>query len=177
MAKPPTPTETDKMIYRIEYTAYSKQTRTIQQAVEALYSLLWGQCTDAMRQQLKAMPTHGNTATRLDGIQLLKEVKSLAYNYQSQKFVGSSFMEGFKALTNCMQDKLTVQKYQKTFQNTVDVFESTAGTCAVTNHLGMQEYVMSTEPKYAGKIYDSLSETEQVGLGTTASRNTSDNQR
>jgi hypothetical protein len=68
MAMPPTPTETDKMIFSIEYQAYAKQKRTLQQAVEALYSIVWGRCTDVMRQRLEALPGHGNTAVRLDGV-------------------------------------------------------------------------------------------------------------
>jgi hypothetical protein len=45
------PTKMDKMIFSIEYSSYAKQKRTVQQRVEALYSLVWGQCTDAMRQR------------------------------------------------------------------------------------------------------------------------------
>jgi hypothetical protein len=49
-------TETDKMIFSIKYSSYAKQKRTVQQEVEALYSLVWGQCTNTMRQRLEALP-------------------------------------------------------------------------------------------------------------------------
>jgi hypothetical protein len=140
MVLPPSPTETDTMILSIEYSRYVKQKRLVQQGVEALFSLLWDQCTDAMRQQLEALRGHSDTAEDLHGIKLLKEVKSLAYNYQSQKFVGSSFVEAYKALVNCMQDKLKVQEYQEKFQNTADVFEAKARMDALTNHLDMHQY-------------------------------------
>jgi hypothetical protein len=92
-----------------------------------------------MRQQLEALPSHSSIAEKLDGIELLKEVKSLAHNYQSQKLFRSSFVEAFGALANCIQDKSTVQEYQEKFQNTIDGFEAAAGGDALANHHGIHK--------------------------------------
>jgi hypothetical protein len=56
--------------------------------------------------------------------------------------------------------------HQEKFQNTVNVFEATAGADALANHHGMHEYIMSTNAKYANKTYDKLSDAEQAELGT-----------
>jgi hypothetical protein len=123
--KSATPSDYKKLILSAEMSNFVKEKSILQQGIEALYLIMWGQCTKVMRQRLEALPNHSTIAASLDGVELLKEVTSLAYNYQSQKFVGSSFTESFKALAFCMQDKHTVQDYQYKFQNTVDVFEAT----------------------------------------------------
>jgi hypothetical protein len=71
-------------------------------------------------------------------------------------------VEAFRALANCMQDKLIVQEYQEKFHNTVDVFQATAGADALANHHGMHKYIMSTDGKYAYRTCDKLSDAART---------------
>jgi hypothetical protein len=52
----------------------------------SLYSLVWGQCTDAMQAKVEATSTFNAIFASNDGIELLKTIKQVSFNFQSQKY-------------------------------------------------------------------------------------------
>jgi hypothetical protein len=54
--------------------------------IRTTYSLILGQCTDAMGAKLESKPDHQTIATASNGIQLMKNIKLVLFSFQSQKY-------------------------------------------------------------------------------------------
>jgi hypothetical protein len=55
--------------------------------MKTLYSLVWGQCSDIMRQNLESQETFATISTTADEMGLLRALKGVAYQFQSQKYL------------------------------------------------------------------------------------------
>ena len=105
-----------------------KRESTLEENVKKVYSLIWGQCTDAMRQRIEALDTFAEMSRKGDGVGLLKALKAAAFNFQSQKNLEHALHESKRRFYMCSQGKYnTTQAYLETFQNTVDVVEHSGG--------------------------------------------------
>ena len=110
---------------------YVKQITHLHENIKTLYSLVWGQCTDIMRQTLEAHATFAGVSGTGDGIGLLKAIKSIAFQFQSQKYLSHALHESMKRYYNCAQGKYAnTQAYLEHFQNVVDVVLHIGGSIA-----------------------------------------------
>jgi hypothetical protein len=64
--------------------------------VQKLYSLVLGQCTDALVARIEAHGQYPQASTTRDGIGLLVIIKSICFNFQDQKYVPQSIFEAKK---------------------------------------------------------------------------------
>jgi len=80
-------TRTEIRIWEKRVDDYVKQDTTKKENLKTAYSLIWGQCSDPMRQRLVSANTFSQIASHGDAIELLKLIKSITYNYQSQKYL------------------------------------------------------------------------------------------
>jgi Zinc knuckle len=162
---PENATRGQEILYNNRTRQFLDEEKDLRLAIEGVYAIVWGQCTDAMRQRLEALPEHASVAKRLAGIELLKEVKQLAYNYTTQKYVGSAFQEAFKSLASYLQGpKDTVQKFQHQFQARVEVFEALAGEQAFTTVKAIREHILATDYRSVGTSLDTLVEDDKEKL-------------
>eukprot|EP00978_Attheya_sp_CCMP212_P048898 scaffold592029_cov350-Attheya_sp.AAC.1 len=74
-----------KLIAEKMVNEYVRQLTTLHQNIRTLYSLVWGQCTDAMRQRVEALKEYEKVHSELNGLELLKLIKNQAFNFSSQK--------------------------------------------------------------------------------------------
>jgi hypothetical protein len=56
---------------------------------KTVYSLVWGQCTDVMRQRIEATSNFKQLSSNGDGLGLLMAIKDLVYNFQSKLIEGN----------------------------------------------------------------------------------------
>jgi len=118
---------TDMKIWEEEVKEFVKTKIKLKENVKQLYSLVWGQCSEAMRAKLESMDGHRKLSEEGDGIGLLKQIKSIVYNFQDQKYLPLALYEANRRLYACTQGKHTPQEYQTQFLNTVDVIEHCGG--------------------------------------------------
>jgi hypothetical protein len=78
--------KTLKRIWEKEVDEYVERKTYLADNVQTMYSLVWGQCTDVMRQKVEALTIYEALTTNGDGLALLKAIKDLVYNFQSQKY-------------------------------------------------------------------------------------------
>ena len=69
---------TDKDIWKQEISAYIKKKTAADEHVRSLFSLVLGQCTDAMKAKLEALPDWDDMQSKMNGLALIKEVKKIA---------------------------------------------------------------------------------------------------
>jgi hypothetical protein len=124
--------ETDKTLNKIwdkEIDEYVKRKTQLADNMQTVYSLVWGQCTDVMRQKVEALSVYKTLTTNGDGLMLLKAIKGLVYNFQSQKYLSHALHESKRRFYLCSQGRNTTASiYLEQFQNTVNVIEHSGGS-------------------------------------------------
>jgi len=137
-------TRTKECIWEKQVDEYVKRsTYLTNENIKTLYSLVWGQCTDVMRQKVEALPNFFNgMSSEGDSLSLLKAIKIMAFNFQSQKYLSHSMYESMKRFYSMTQGKyMTTQVYLEQFQSMVDVIDHTGGT--VGHQPGLEKLIMT----------------------------------
>ena len=102
------PVITSRIVTRIwgkEVDEYAKRKMYLQENVKTLYSLVLGQCTDVVLAKLEASDTYNEMSEEADSMKLLKEIRALVYNFQSQKYAPQALYEGKRRIYLLSQDK------------------------------------------------------------------------
>ena len=126
---PPTgATNTDMKIWEKEIEDYVRRKNQLNENIKTLYSLVWGQCTDIMRQKVASFEGFAEISSALDGLGLLMAIKDMAFNFESQKYAPHSLRESLGRLYALTQGKFqSTQAYLEQFRNMVEVIEHTGG--------------------------------------------------
>jgi hypothetical protein len=82
-------TKTELRIWEKRINDYVKRETITVENLKTAYSLIWGQCSDLMRQRLESASNFQVISTSGDAIELLKLIKSITYNFQSQRYTGN----------------------------------------------------------------------------------------
>ncbi|KAI2491042.1 Reverse transcriptase (RNA-dependent DNA polymerase) [Fragilaria crotonensis] len=152
--------ETRKRMWAKEVDDYMKRIGALAENVRAMYSLVWGQCSDIMQQKIEACDGFKEMNRKRDGLKLLETIKNLSYQYQSQKYVAQSLLEAKKRFLNCSQGRaVTVKEYQTKFKNLYDVIKYTGGTMVDP---AIEKIELGNRKK------EDLSEEEQVTMAHNA---------
>jgi hypothetical protein len=102
---PATASRTVTRIWEKEVDEYVKRKTCLQENLKTLYSLVLGQCTDVVLAKLEASDTYNKMLEEADSIKLLKEIRALVYNFQSQKHAPQALHEGKRRFYLLPQDK------------------------------------------------------------------------
>ncbi len=107
----------------------SSRKRPKEENIKTVYSLIFGQCTEAISAKLESVGNHQAISVASNGIELLKNIKTIMYNFQSQKYGPLGLHESKRRFYLMSQDKhMTVTIYLERFQNSVEVIEHCGGT-------------------------------------------------
>jgi hypothetical protein len=100
----------------------------LEENVKTVYSLIFGQCTEAIRAKLESVGNHQAISVASNGIELLKNIKRIMYNFQSQKYGPLGLYESKRRFYLMSQEKhMTVTIYLERFQNSVEVIKHCGG--------------------------------------------------
>ena len=133
---------TETRIWEKTVDEHVRQRSHLAENIKTLYSLVWGQCTDIMRQKLEAHETFTGVSNTGDGLGLLKLVTSVAFQFQSQKYLPHALHEALKRYYNCSQGKFaTAQAYLQHFQNVLAVVTESGGLIA--GHPGVENMIIA----------------------------------
>jgi hypothetical protein len=90
---------------RIWEKSVDEQVRRMLQLTEnikALYSLVWEQCSDVVRQKAESHDLFKATSAAGNGLALLTILKGISFHFQSLKYVGHSIHEALKRYYNLL---------------------------------------------------------------------------
>jgi hypothetical protein len=122
-------TLTQKRIWEKEVDEFVKRRQYFELNMTSIYSLLWGQCSEAMRTKLMSISTHGAIAHASNAIELLKNIRDTVYNFQGQQYKDQALQAATKRFYLFTQDKhATCQVYLQRFTNIIEVIEHCGGT-------------------------------------------------
>jgi hypothetical protein len=90
MKEPPEPADDSSCAifkkWEMELKEYSDRKKTLTGNNEALFSLVYGQCSDMMCQKIKSLNEFKEISSNSNRVALLALIKNTAYNYQEQTF-------------------------------------------------------------------------------------------
>ena len=119
---------TDRTIWKSEIDQFVKAEEKYKKGVQALYSLLLGQCLAGLRTKLEGRADWKTTATSRDGLELLKAIQAVVYNFDDQKYKPLALYDAHKASFMQYQSKKhTLDDYLESFTNVYRVIEFCGG--------------------------------------------------
>ena len=139
-----------------------------QNAIKA-YALIWERCSQAMKDKIANL-SNFETAIENDPIELLKEIKRNALNYQEYKYDMSILYDAFRhLLTTRQQDQESLQEYARRFKTSEEILRSHLGgpiimTSVVRRH---DEYETAEENMDFQKVQEIQDEVYQRFLSYT----------
>eukprot|EP00957_Ditylum_brightwellii_P080391 6114552-Ditylum_brightwellii.AAC.1 len=93
-----------------------------------MYAIAYGQCSEAMRAKLEGEEGYKEAETESDVIKLLKIIKRLYYQYQSQRYPHRAVHAAMQALyLTSQKDEMTLKQYLDKFLNRQDVLKQCRG--------------------------------------------------
>ena len=119
-------------------------------------ALVWGQCSDVLQGKIKQLEKYGAQSAKKDGLWLLKEVKAVVYNFQSQEHYVVSLWKAVDAFRKFRQHRsMTVPQYLEKFKNLVESGEYCGGS--IGNDTNIMRNVLAVE-----RITNTMATAEQM---------------
>jgi hypothetical protein len=103
---------------------YFKRQTELEGNLMTTYSVIWGQCSEAMRTKLRAVKDFSTHSADNDCSWILKEIKGVTHQFDTTRDVFMSLLEARIAFYTCKQENnQSLDEYLDTFSAHVDVLE------------------------------------------------------
>ena len=131
----------DQDIYKEQIKMYVSRKERYVENKDKLYSVIWGQCSDSIQSKLQSKPTFHNIDESRDCLRLLKEIKGIMFNYESQQYpIISMHMAALKYFTTKQGKFEGLTEYYKRFKTTVEILEHYGANIWYHPSLILKEY-------------------------------------
>ena len=144
---PTAPTSADALavaIFREEVKEFMKRTKKLEENVQLLWALLWGQASDAVCTKLEAQWDHEDMHQWSAGVELLNTIKDLMYNVQELKYIPLAIhLARHHFYLSFQQWHMDAAHYLEQFNNRVDILEQCGA--ALREDLGTMRKVFEQE--------------------------------
>ena len=140
--------DTDKEIWKQEVAAYVKDRSMLKTNNQNAYSLIFGQCSEEIRAVLLEMDDHDQIATSGDPIGLLKNIRTIMFQFKTTKYMPQAIYECKRRVYTNRQDKeMSVPDYFRTFKNNIEVVQHNGGS------FGIEEGLVAEQLKEVGSDF------------------------
>jgi hypothetical protein len=113
-----------------------KREEELENNIQKLYNLIWGQCSDPLQARLESMTEFTPIAQEMHGIELLKLIRSVAYHYEPQLFKPLAIDDAIIKYAMLKQGKQTTPaEFLEQFRNHVNVLDAVGAT--IGPHIGI----------------------------------------
>ena len=113
-----------QMMFAEEVKEHVKRTRKLEENIKFLWTVLWAQSSQAVRNRLEALNTYETMKQESDGLELLIAIKDLLYNVQDRKYVPLSIHLAKRQFYLNSQGRSTSgAAYYEQFNNIIDMME------------------------------------------------------
>ena len=137
--------------YTEEYKRYLDRKENLEFGKRKLYSLIWGQCTQMMKNELQATDNYNTMSENEDPIALIKNIKGVTHNFRDQKYNIGSMWHAYKQLFQCIQkEDEDIKTFFERYKNHMEVIENNGG------ELGTETKLLKHD-----ETFNSLNESEQ----------------
>ena len=154
---PANATAMEVRIWEKKVDTFIKCELMLEQNLETMYSVILGQCTDAMRAKLESQDEYKWITDKSDAVELLKLIRGVAFNFQSQKYNVLSLHESVQHFyVQCQGEHMTCQAYLEQFNNNKDIVEHCRGT------IGAHPGLIAEQLTEMGTDWDNVDEAQLV---------------
>jgi len=151
-----TSTEEDRVKYGIQFKNHEAECKELAESLSKTFAIIYGQCTRAMKAKIEEDPKWATIDSKCDPIELLKIIKAIAHNNESQKDPTLSLIQAEKRLMNMVQgDGQSNDSYRIKFENQANVICNMGGQLYRDATLD----IVSTE--LYNKDFDKISDGDQ----------------
>ena len=113
-----------QLMFAEEIKEHVKRTRKLDENIKFLWSVLWAQSSQAIRNRLEALNNYETMKQDSNGLALLIAIKDLLYNVQYRKYVPLSIhLAKRQFYLNSQGRSVSVANYYEQFNNTIDMLE------------------------------------------------------
>ena len=113
-----------QMMFAEEVKEHVKRTRKLDENIKFLWTVLWAQSSQAVRNRLEALNNYETMKQDSNGLELLVAIKDLLYNVQDQKYVPLSIhLTKQQFYLNSQGRSVSIASYYEQFNNTIDMLE------------------------------------------------------
>ena len=113
-----------QMMFAEEVKEHVKRTRKLDENIKFLWTVLWAQSSQAVRNRLEALNNYETMKQDSNGLELLIAIKDLLYNIQDRKYVPLSIhLAKRQFYLNSQGCSVSVATYYEQFNNTIDMLE------------------------------------------------------
>ena len=131
---------TDKYIemeWQAEMKIYLGRMALLSSNMRTLFNIIIGQCSESMIYKLESTDEFETISANSDSIELLKAIKKVSFNYESQKFGPHALHEAMQVFYTCRQgERVTTESYLETFNNNVSIVTYCGGSLGTAKELG-----------------------------------------
>jgi hypothetical protein len=122
-------TLTETQLWELRVVEFSKRILKYEENLRSAYSLIWGQCTDALREKIKANTGYVIISNNYQTIELMKSIRDCVYKFESQKYGPHGLHESIRRFYMLSQDKnATCPDYLEKFRNHIEVVSHCGGS-------------------------------------------------
>jgi hypothetical protein len=108
---------------------------------------VWGQCTDALQAKVESSRGFDAIHEASDGIEVLEVIKTIAFNFQGQKYLPHPIHEAKRRFFLLYQSKtMTVQEYLEQFNNNRNMLDIIGAT--ISPDASITNAIISDELSY-----------------------------
>jgi hypothetical protein len=97
---PDNATKTELRLWEKRTDEYILRKSTLIENIKTTYSIIRGQCTEAMRQRIEAAPSFSSASTTGNAIELLKIIRNISFDFESQQYFPHALYEAHKRFYN-----------------------------------------------------------------------------
>lgn len=120
--------QAEKYLWEQEVKEAIRDKRDLKRGVEQLYSLVIGQCSEAMMARIDNHKDYAQVLADRNSIGLLVIIKSICFNFHDQKYVPQSIHEAKVRFYTIRQGQFdTVTQYYEKYQNNTQVLDQCGG--------------------------------------------------
>ena len=124
--------ETERFVWEEKVKTCLKREERLNVNLCKTYDLVWGQCSDNMREKIKSLKNFSTIELNQDVLQLLEEIRVINFKFEDQRYLFSSVYFANKRFYNYRQSADdSNNEYKEKFDNFVKVVESYGGISAM----------------------------------------------
>jgi hypothetical protein len=117
---PPAVDPVNQAIFNEEIRQFVRNKAAIIAAMKAIYSVIWGQCSEGLRSKLKSNSSYVTISADANSLALLKEIRSEMTGFKKRNYLPHSVHSIMREFYNLSQGKhRTNQEYYDEFNNLV----------------------------------------------------------
>jgi hypothetical protein len=126
---PDTATKGETKLWEIELSNFVKRRVELDDNMQKLYALVWGQCNPHMKSKLEAVDTFEVFDDLQDPVALLKKIKGMTYRFDGGDYLPHAIADATVRFSRLFQGKdMTNSQYLERFKSMVAVIDHYGGS-------------------------------------------------